>query len=74
MQAVRRPNGWEGESRVTRVEFRYERDCLRELDVEEGYAFLDQISSRWAYSTKQWLRHTIPNGDPNRARWLMSPL
>ena len=67
-------NGWDGESRVTRVEFRYKRECLREMKVEEAYAFLDQIPSLWAYSTKQWLRHTIPTGDPNRARWPVSPL
>jgi hypothetical protein len=47
--------------------------CVR-LGVEEAYAFLDQIPSLWAYPTKQWLRHTIPNGDPNRARWPLSPL
>jgi hypothetical protein len=74
MQEVWTSNGWDGESRVTRVEFRYKRECLRETHVEEAYAFLDQIPSLWAYSTKQWLRHTIPNGDPNRARWPPSPL
>jgi hypothetical protein len=56
------------------VEFRYKRECLREMKVEEAYTFLDQIPGLWAYSTKQWLRHTIPNGDPNRARWPISQL
>ncbi len=74
MHEVWTSNGWDGESRVTRVEFRYKRECLRETGVEEAYAFLDQIPSLWAYSTKQWLRHTIPNGDPNRARWPISPI
>jgi hypothetical protein len=74
MQEVWTSNGWDGESRVTRVEFRYKRECLREMGVEEAYAFLDQIPSLWAYSTKQWLRHTVPNGDPNRARWPLSLL
>jgi hypothetical protein len=74
MQEVWTSNGWDAESRVTRVEFRYKRECLREMHVEEAYGFLDQISSLWAYSTKQWLRHTVPNGDPNRARWPVSPL
>ena len=32
-------------SRVTRVEFRYKRECLREMGVEEAYAFLDQLPS-----------------------------
>jgi hypothetical protein len=74
MQEVWTSNGWDGESRVTRVEFRYKRECLREMGVEEAYAFLDQIPSLWAYSTKQWLRHTIPNIDPNRARWPLSSI
>jgi hypothetical protein len=74
MQEVWTSNGWDGESRVTRVEFRYKRECLREMKVEEAYAFLDQIPSLWAYSTKHWLRHTVPNGDLNRARWPNSPL
>jgi hypothetical protein len=43
-------NGWDGESRVTRVEFRYKRECLREMGVEEACTFLDQFPSLWAYS------------------------
>jgi hypothetical protein len=74
MQEIWRSNGWDGEARVARVEFRYKRECLREMGVEEAYAFLDQVPSLWAYSTKQWLRHTAPNGDSNRARWPISPL
>jgi hypothetical protein len=74
MHEVWKRNGWDGEARVTRVEFRYKRECLREMGVEEAYAFLDQISSLWAYSTKQWLRHTLPSSDRNKARWPTSPL
>jgi hypothetical protein len=74
MQEVWKSNGWDGEARVTRVKFLYKRECLREMKVEEAYAFLDQVPSLWAYSTKHWLRHTIPNGDPNRARWPVSSL
>jgi hypothetical protein len=74
MQEVWRSKGWDGESRVTRVEFRYKRECLREMGVEEAYAFLDQTPRLWAYSTKQWLRHTIPSTDRNKARWSTSPL
>jgi hypothetical protein len=74
MQEVWKSNGWDGESRITRVEFRYKRDCLREMGVEEVYAFLDQIPTLWAYSTKQWLRHTLPTTDRNKARWPTSSL
>lgn len=74
MEEVWTANGWDGASRVTRVEFRYKRECLREMQVEEAYAFLDQIPGLWAYSTNCWLRHTLPTDDPNRARWPLSPL
>jgi hypothetical protein len=74
MREVWGSNGWDGGSRVTRVEFRYKRECLREMGVEEAYAFLDQVPSLWAYSTKQWLRHTLPTTDRNKARWPTSPL
>jgi hypothetical protein len=33
-----------------------------------------QVPSFWAYSTKQWLRHTIPTTDRNKARWPTSTL
>jgi hypothetical protein len=73
MREVWKQHGWDGEACVTRVEFRYKRECLRELGVEEAYDFLDQISSLWAYSSLQWLRHTMPTHDTNRGRWLTSP-
>jgi hypothetical protein len=73
MQVVWAARGWDGESRVTRVEFRYKRECLKELGVDEPYAFLDQLPALWAYSTKVWLRHTTPTADPNRGRWPLSP-
>jgi hypothetical protein len=74
MQEVWKSNGWDGEARVTRVEFRYKRECLCEMGVEVAYAFLDLVPSLWAYSTKQWLRHTLPSPDRNKARWPTSPL
>ena len=58
---------------MTRVEFRYKRECLKELGVEESYEMLDQLAGLWAYSTMQWLRHTIPTEDKNRGRWQLSP-
>ena len=60
-------------ARVTRVEFRYKRECLKELGVEDPYLLLDQLPGLWAYSTLQWLRHTIPTDDTNRGRWECSP-
>jgi hypothetical protein len=73
MRAVWERNGWDGVSRVTRVEFRYKRECLHEMGVENAYTFLDQLAGLWAYSSMQWLRHTVPTDDTNRGRWLVSP-
>lgn len=74
MHSVWAANGWDGLSRVIRIECRSKRECLRELGIDDAYAYLDQLPSHWAYSTKRWLRHTMPNGDPNRARWPISPV
>jgi hypothetical protein len=64
--------GWDGESQVTRVEFRYARDCLREMGIDDPYDMLDLVPQMWAYSTQKWLRHTQPNGDLNQSRWPLS--
>lgn len=74
MRAVWGARGWDGAARVFRVEFRYKRECLRELGVEEAFAFLDQLPGLWAYSTQLWLRHTTPTADVNRGRWPVSPV
>ena len=65
-------NGWDGVERVVRVEFRYERECLHEMGIEDAYDSLDKVMSLWAYSTQKWLRHTLPDGDLNQSRWATS--
>ena len=40
---VCKSHGWDEEGRVTRVEFRYRSECLREMGVEEAYVFLDHL-------------------------------
>ncbi len=62
-------NGWDGESKVTRVEFRYKRECLHEMGIECPYDMLDRLPDLWAYSTQKWLRHTVPDNDSNQSRW-----
>jgi hypothetical protein len=73
MRAVWERNGWDGASRVVRVEFRYKRECVKELGIECPYDMLDQLAGMWAYSTMLWLRHTTPTEDTNRGRWPASP-
>jgi hypothetical protein len=69
---VWKKNGWDGETLVTRIEFRYEREALREMGVECPFELLNQLDSLWAYSTQQWLRHTVPSADTNQSRWAVS--
>ncbi len=73
MRAVWERHGWDGESRITRVEFRYKRECLHEMEIEDPYDLLDKLPALWAYSSAQWLRHTTPTPDTNRGRWESSP-
>ncbi len=69
---VWKKNGWDGEIPITRIEFRYERECLREMGMECPFDLLNQLDSLWAYSTQQWLRHTLPSADTNQSRWAVS--
>lgn len=71
---VWKANGWDGENKVTRVEFRYKRECLHEMGIECPYEMLDRLGEMWAYSTQKWLRHTVPDGDSNQSRWATSPV
>jgi hypothetical protein len=73
MRAVWERNGWDGTARVVQVEFRYKRDCLKELGIECPYDMLDRLAGMWAYSTMSSPRHTIPTDDTNRGRWPPSP-
>lgn len=69
---VWKANGWDGESKVVRVEFRYEREFLKAMHVEDPYELLCALDGMWAYSSLRWLRHVEPDGDTNRARWKTS--
>ncbi len=69
---VWRKHGWEGEGVVMRIEFRYARECLREMGIEDPYQLLNEIPQLWAYSSQKWLRHTCPDGDQNQSRWATS--
>lgn len=68
-----RANGWDGQSRVTRIEFRYKRECLKEFGIESVFSLLEKLLQLWAYSSKKWLRHTIPTRDATQTRWPSSP-
>jgi hypothetical protein len=69
-----RRNGWDGAAPIARVEMRYERPALRELGCEGVGQTFARFDGLWAYSTREWLRHTVPNpSDRVRSRWPISP-
>jgi hypothetical protein len=77
-------NGWDGESNVWRVEFRFKREFLREVNIEDAYSILDQFKLLWDYAAGHvaggedglpdgWLRYVLPSEDSNRSRWPVHP-
>jgi hypothetical protein len=77
-------NGWDGESPVWRVEFRFRREFLREGQIEDAYGLLEQFQRLWEYATGRvtdgedgladgWLRYVVPGEDTNRSRWPVHP-
>ncbi len=69
-----RRNGWNGVDPIARVEIRSEREALHEFGCESVEQTFVKMDSMWAYSTREWLRHTIPNAsDKVRSRWPVSP-
>src|SRR5207248_6913437 len=78
--------GWDGESDVWRVEFRFKRDFLHTLKppIEGAYDLLDQFKPLWDYAAGRltggedglpdgWLRYVVPTQDTNRSRWPVHP-
>jgi hypothetical protein len=69
-----RRHDWDGEAPITRVEMRYERQALHELGCELVAPTLARLGELWAYSTRAWLRHTVPDqAQPRRTSWPISP-
>ncbi len=67
--------GWDGTSDVWRLEFQYRRDVLRELLILKANNLVDILSPLWIYSTKEWLKLTLPSDtDSTQSRWPLHPL
>jgi hypothetical protein len=71
--------GWDGLTPVWRAEFSLAGEFLKEfidtttgerLDFQDPRVFQAHFAKIWAYLTRTWLRHCIPNPhDDNRSRW-----
>ena len=67
--------GWDGKARVWRMEFEFQRDCLKQLGLRGLPSMLANRDGLWSYATTEWLKLTIPNeGDQTRSRWPIHPL
>jgi len=67
--------GWDGVSYVWRLEYQYRRDVLRELLILKANNLVDILSPLWLYSTRDWLKLTIPSAtDGTQSRWPIHPL
>ena len=67
--------GWDGRSRVLRLEFEIKRDVLKELGLESLADVMRARPGLWSYATTEWLRLTLPNPeDATRSRWPIHPL
>jgi hypothetical protein len=82
-----RAHGWDGESPVSRTEFRFKRDFFRNLTapINGAYDLLDHLKPLWDYAAGRlcggsdglpdgWLRYVVPSDDSNRSRWLVHPV
>ena len=68
-------SGWSGNNRVWRMEFQFNREILRQLDIKSYQDAKHNLNGLWSYATTNWLRLTLPNpDDSNRSRWPLHPL
>jgi hypothetical protein len=62
-------NGWDGKSKVIRVEFQARRQFLKEMSVENFESLTDFLADIWRYCVSDWMTVRVPNGDSHRHRW-----
>ena len=73
--ALWRAVGWDGESRVWRLEFQMRGEVLRQFGLRTLRDVLGNLNGLWSYATTEWLRLAIPQeGDQTRSRWPIHPL
>ncbi|MEO1056653.1 MAG: hypothetical protein AAFY28_07030, partial [Actinomycetota bacterium] len=54
---------------VTRVEFEFKRDGLREFVIDTPEQAFAKVGSLWAYATGRWASLRSPSSDETRSRW-----
>jgi len=67
--------GWKGQHRVWRMEFQFNREILRQLNIRTYSDVIANLNGLWSYACTEWLRLTLQSEtDQNRSRWPLHPL
>jgi len=67
--------GWDGSSKVWRMEFEAKREVLKQLGICKLNDLLQLQAALWIYLAEDWLRLAVPSTtDTNQTRWLNHPL
>lgn len=67
-------NGWDGRSKVWRIEFELRKEFLNDLGIKTRNDLKAQMESIWQYCTTTWLQVKHPTGkDMLTSRWLVYP-
>lgn len=64
---------YEADQPVTRVEFEYHRQALREHGVDSASDALQLAPALWVTGTTDWLSLRTPTADGTRSRWPVDP-
>jgi hypothetical protein len=62
-------NGWDGKSKVTRIEFQARRGLLKEMSVDSVESLRERLADLWRYYTQDWLSIRTPTADKHKHRW-----
>lgn len=61
--------GWDGKIPVTRCEFQFRRQFLKEMDVNSYEDLIERMADIWRYCTQDWLKICYPGTKTNQSRW-----
>jgi hypothetical protein len=64
-----RKNGWNGNARVTRIEFQLRSSVLRELHMRNPLELQNALDELWQYGASKWLRLCVLGSATRATNW-----
>ena len=58
---------------VLRVEFEFERACLKEMGLNRPEDVLAAVGGLWSYASQEWLTYRLPSQHERACRWPLAP-